>query len=746
MDSDPLAIDRERRKFVRLRLRPDLILTDQRYEGRVCCVLKDPVSLRYYRFDERDTFLIHMFDGSRSVEEVREAFEERFRPTRLSLEDLESFGQTLLKSGLAYHDQPAAGRQLLKRRQERVRDEWLRKLTNVLYIEIPLFDPDPVLRWLLARLRWVFTPWFFAAGMLFVLSAVVLVVTHFTSFWQRLPDANEFFTVRNMISLWLALGVVKIAHELGHGLTCRAMGCEVHDMGALLMCLSPCLYMNVSEAWTLPEKRRRMLVGFAGVYVELLIAAGATFTWWNTTIGHPLLHNLSLNLMVLCSANTLLVNGNPLLRYDGYYVLADWLEVPNLRERARETLGNLAGLWCLGIEPRPEPPMTVTRRCLFMAYAVASYCYSWFVMFSAIWFLSRILRPYRLESIGTVMACVSLASMAGWPMYHLIRDYRRRGRLPDMKSARIRTTVVVVGGVLAFVFFVPLPVSRVRETGIVQLRPEAVEKVFITLPGTLERLHVKDGDRVRAGDIIGELRSLEIEGQLEEARTQHFIRAVQTRALQQEAAETSDTRERSRVEVGIAQAQGERRTFAKQVGLQEKSLGLMTVRSPREGVVLESPRVEEIGKRWDKDPPTPLCSVGDVRRLRVLIPVQSADFHLFQEDLGEGYDLQATIRVHGWETRTWRGRLATLPESEAKEIPAGLTTKAGGPVATRPGGKKDVHVPQSQCYLVAVDFVNAEDDAIWPGTLAQVKVHCRWRTTAWWLWRTIAAAFDLKLV
>ena len=127
-------------------------------------------------------------------------------------------------------------------------------------------------------------------------------------------------------------------------------------MGMLFLCLSPALYCNVSDAWTLPNKWHRIIISSAGIYVELIIAAIATFIWWNTPT-QPFIHNLSLSLMVVCSVSTVVFNANPLMRYDGYYVLADWLEIPNLRERSNRFVSNLFLEHCLGIEVQPEEYM-----------------------------------------------------------------------------------------------------------------------------------------------------------------------------------------------------------------------------------------------------------------------------------------------------------------------------------------------------------------------------------------------------
>src|SRR5262245_22714525 len=292
--------DVERRKKVRIRIRRDLDVAPQKYEGRTYYVVKDPVSLRYYRFKEQERFLIGLMDGRHTLDDAQKEFERGFRHERLTLEDLESFAQQLLTAGLAQNESPKAGQQLFDRRKKRRRSEWLQALTNVLYIKIPVFDPDrlltrmlnkglfPVLfrqpiqllfyaltlvclgatlliplllalghlgvigpagsglaeayrleglgylwgTWLVGYavyrvsrdLKFIFTISFLVLSLLFMLSAVLLVATHFTTFRDKLPSYHEFFSFKTVFYLWFALGAVKIIHEFGHGLSCKAFG------------------------------------------------------------------------------------------------------------------------------------------------------------------------------------------------------------------------------------------------------------------------------------------------------------------------------------------------------------------------------------------------------------------------------------------------------------------------------------------------------------------------------------------
>jgi putative peptide zinc metalloprotease protein len=743
----PAAIDVERRKKVRIRLRRDLIIAPQKYEGRTYYVVKDPVSLRYYRFKEQEHYLIQLMDGSYTLDDAQKQYEKRFRPERLTLEDLEGFAQQLLTAGLAHNESPQAGKQLFDRRKKRRRSEWMQALTNILYIKIPIYDPDKLLDWMLPRLRWIFTTWFMFASIALFMSAVMLVATHFETFRDKLPSYHEFFSFGTVAYLWAALGVVKVIHEFGHGLSCKAFGGEVHEMGALFLVFSPCLYCNVSDAWTLPSKWKRIIISFAGIYVELIIAAIATWVWWNTP-AQPFVNNMSLSLMVVCSVSTVVFNANPLMRYDGYYILADWLEIPNLRDRSNRFLQRLCMDYCLGIEVQPEQYMTLWRRVLFVLYAIISYIYRWVITFSILYFMSMFLKPYKLGVVSGMLALGAGASLVGWPLYRLGKNLHKRGRLPDMKAVRVTLSTLALTALILFLFLVPLPVSRVRQLGLVQVTPEALDKVYVPHPGgILEDLKVRDGEEVKKGQLLAVFRNLELELQVAQNRAERDRYNKESSDLAQLLSKQANVSDETRrqVQQQMAEARGKFYTAVWVVQELEKQQARLTeVFAPSDGIVMTPPHVDEIGKYFDKN--TVLCSIGDPSSLRVMMPVPTADYKLLDRDLREVKDLAVTIRVQGHAEHTWPGKLLAenLPQTEAKRIPIPLTNKGGGNIAVRPATKSDPDglVPQNQQYLVPIEFLKP-DHSITPGTLAYVKVSCRYRTCAWWAWRAFSSAFDL---
>ncbi len=429
--------------------------------------------------------------------------------------------------------------------------------------------------------------------------------------------------------------------------------------------------------------------------------------------------------------------------------MADWLEVPNLRDRSNRFMKYLAQEYALGIEVPPEPYMTLGRRSLFVFYAITSYLYRWIVTFSIIYFLYRFLAPYKLETIGHLLTLSAVGTMVGWPAFRMGKGLHKRGRLPDMKPLRVTLSATFVAAVILFVFLVPVPVGRVRSTALVQVEPDALERVYAPVPGkegvVLEKLHVRDGQRVAKDEVLAEFRSLEIETQLEEARSQYDTRRIQIASIRRQMDGVTDPADKGKLQAQLGTAINEREHYKSEIDVYEKAIGMFVLRAPRSGVVMSSPKVDDIGKLWEKEPGAPFCSIGDPSRLQALVPISPAEYRLLKDDLERAGELPVDIRVQGRAEVRWKGKVLQLPESEAKEVPPQLTSKFGGPLAVKPTTQPNSYQPQAQQYLVSVEFLHPEP-WIYPGTLAQVKIHCRWHPVAWWIWRWVHSTFDIGLL
>ena len=356
-----------------------------------------------------------------------------------------------------------------------------------------LCDPDAFLGWLNARLGWIFSPLCVLLSAALILAALLLVATHFEIFQQKLPGFHEFFASSNWIWLAVALGFTKVLHEFGHGLACKRFGGQCHEMGAMLLVLTPCLYCNVSDSWMLPSKWQRAAIGAAGMYVELVLAAACTFVWWFSAPG--LLHYLCLNVMFVGSVSTLLFNVNPLLRYDGYYILSDLVEVPNLRQKASTILRRQATGWILGVAAQPDPFLPHRHQLLLGLYAVAATLYRWIITIGILWFLHLVFRPYGIQVLGQALAVVAVYGLLMQPAWQLASFFRIPGRMDRVNKARLAASAVAAAMGLAM-FWIQLPHYVSCD---VFLEPEGAASVYAESPGHIREVHARPGDWVRAG-------------------------------------------------------------------------------------------------------------------------------------------------------------------------------------------------------------------------------------------------------
>jgi len=730
-----------------LRLRPDLAARKQRYQGQPYWVIKDPVGLNYFRFQEEEFALLQMLDGQTSLDDLKREFEEQFAPEQISLEELGQFVGMLHRSGLVIADMPGQGRQLLKRGTERWWQEFWASASNVLAIRFKGVDPDRVLNWLHPKVRWFFSRTCVILCSLLVLSAATLVLVQFDKFYSKLPGFHQFFQ-GNWLLLGLVLCVTKVMHEFGHGLTCKHFKGECHELGFMLLVLTPCLYCNVSDSWMLPSKWRRAAIGAGGMYVELVLAAIATYVWWFSEPG--LINQLALNTMFVCSVSTLIFNGNPLLRYDGYYILADITEIPNLRQKASTILTRKLGAWCLGLE-EPEDPFLPQRNQVFFAiYSVASSVYTWFVTFSILWFLYKVFEPYRLEIIGQMIGLVAIVGLVVRPLWSLWKYFRVPGRMEQVEKKRFRITAAVVAAVLLFVLFVPLP-YRVFCSLDVEARD--AKTVYVEVPGTLKAVFVRPGQHVKKGDPIAELENYDLQVSISE---------LQGRRDQLQSQLDSLMRERFRdAQAGaeVPHVQDSLDAIDEQLRKKQTDLEHLKLVAPADGWVIPTPNVpappaddNQQAKlpTWSGSPmdaknlgatlkqSSPFCQIGDPRQMQAALVIDQSDVDL----VAEGG--KAVIKLDELPGDVFYSKIASISQIPLTAAPRELSHKSGGDLQTKTDAS-GVERPESTSYE-ALAPIDDENQLLVVGLRGRAKISSsRWISLGARAWRAFSQTFHFKL-
>jgi putative peptide zinc metalloprotease protein len=710
-------------EHLRVKLRPDLVVQPQFYEGMTHYVVKDPLALKYFRFKIEEYFLLQQFDGKQNLQDVKKAFERKYRPQTISIEDLTRFVAQLHEAGIIQIDSPEQAKVLIRRRRKnRWRKVWS-FLANILFIKIPIIDPERLLTGMYPYFRWIFTPYFVTASVGLMLAAITLVVSQWDLFYSKLPEFQSFFNWWTIFSFWISLAVVKIIHEFGHGLTAKHYGGEVHEMGILFLVLTPALYCDVTDSWLLPNKWHRIWISAAGIYVELFLASLATFTWFYSEPG--LLNSLSMAVMFICSINTVLFNANPLLRYDGYYVMADWLEIPNLRIKSTQFFAYLVQEKVLGLEIPVQSYMPKSRRYLFVIYAIASYVYRWVVTFSIIFFLSQVLKPYKLQSISYMLALGALVPLLGMPVYQIGKFLRTPGRLRKVKKARAAGFAVAAVAIVAGILLIPTPL---RIQGTLVLMADKPEEIYSEVEGQLVELGVRDGEWVKKGTVIAKLVNYDKQKELVQKQTDHDVNIYKHLWYNQ----SPEREHRSIARQHLRTAEELEPMIAKI----NEQLGKLTLEAGRDGQVMGVPHPETVGQ-WLK-PGKPFCEVGDPHHLAAHLIVDQSDIDLIR--LGR----RAWVKVYGRAETTFASEVAEVAKRNRDEIPPELSHMAGGEIAGKADPKTGQIKPQTAVYEVIIPIENPHL-TLQPGLRGFAKIDGGTHTFGWWLWRLITKTFHFTI-
>ena len=619
---------------LRLRVRCDLEYFPQRFGQRQYWVVKDPVTLRYFQLRDEEYSILRSLDGQSSVDDVIARFHKKFAPRRLTENMLSHFLGSLHRLGLVLSDHPGQAGPLLERRKEQQRQALRAAASNVLAIRVPGVDPEAFLRRVYPHVSWLFRPWCTAICVVLMLVALTTVLLSPGDLTARLPEMRAFFGPANLAWLMVCLAGVKILHELGHAMACRHFGCECHEIGLLFLVFTPCLYCDITDSWTLPDKRQRMTIAATGIYVELVLASTATLLWWNTA--DSLLNALCLNVMFLCSVNTIFLNGNPLLRYDGYYLLSDWLEIPNLWQRSRGLLAHLAGRLLLGA-PR-ESALPQERPIVLAIYGLLSTVYRYVVVVLILTFLYRVLRPLELELFAHAIAAVTIVGMFVSPAVSLAKQ----SMIPGAERGGRARRGLVLGGIVLLVVglcFVPLP-CRVRAPAL--LEALQAEQVYATVPGRVVST-TQAGDAVQEGDTLAILKNDVLSSEIEQLASEAAVQEVQVKAL--EARRGSDPSAAAE----LPTARESLKAIRSQLATRKEEAEQLLLKAPRSGVVLPAParppatiEKDELSA-WHGLPTDPqnrgafletgtlLCSIGEPNQVKAVAYLGEKDVQLVRQ-------------------------------------------------------------------------------------------------------------------
>ena len=647
------------------RLRGHIRIHRHAYRGEIWYVVEDRVAGKYHRFNPASYRVISLMDGKRDMNQVWVRLTAELAEDTPDQEEVIRLLGQLHGADLIQCDVTPDVAELFERRGKQERKKFVSRYLNPMSLRFPLVDPDRFLEW---ANRW---PHLFRGGwgMLLWLAAVLPALFLAPLHWPDLTEnfSEQLLAMDNLLLMAVVFPLLKSLHELGHGLAAKSRGGEVHEMGIMLLVFFPIPYVEASSSSAFVKKTDRMLVGAAGMLTELFVAALVFYVWLLLEPG--LARSLAYNALVLASVTTILFNANPLLRYDGYYILADWVEIPNLGTRSTQYWKYLAERYLLNVAKSEPPPSTIGERRWFIGYAPLAFAYRMFVLFGIALFVAQ-----QYFIVGILLAIWGLVASLGLPWFKIGRALLTEPRFAA-RSTRIRA---VLGGaflgIYLLLFVMPMPYHTHAE-GVLRLPEQALLRAEAA--GFVTRALARPGDSLRPGDAVVESVNAELASELEiQLAKLEEIRARYDAAWGVKPAEASQLEEAMRRE----QASLDR--------LRER-MARLTLRAGAAGKLLLEHPDDLPGRFLEKGEVVGYLVGSYVPVVRVVVGQEDVDqVRLATRDV--------VVKLPQNIAATWPARLLREVPAAGHELPsAALGQRGGGDVVLDPSDEEGTKTLQS---------------------------------------------------
>lgn len=627
----------------------------QQFGGELWYVLQDTYSHRYFRITPQAYAFISRLTPARTVEETWLEFIAQHPDQAPGQEDVVRVLSQLHVANMLYFQELPDNQAIYRRSQTQRRRELQSKLMGFLYTRIYLFDPDRLLNRCSRLIALTTSPAALLAWLAVVLSGAAAAIEN----WGALSDHSQgLFSLSNLPWLFVSLTTMKLLHEVGHAFVCKRYGGEVHAFGVMFLILTPLPYVDTASTWGFKSRYQRAVVSAAGMMVELFLAAIGALVWSQTSAG--IVNSLAYNVMVVGSVSSLLFNGNPLLRFDAYYILADLVDIPNLYQKAQQHWMYLGDRYLLGTPGAESPAHNQRERLWFTFYGAGAFIYRILVSTGIIlvvmdqWFL-----------VGMFMATVTALTLLVWPLRKLYAHLNGPKVAANRRRA-VTSAALLLGGLLAFVLFVPFPYS-IRAQGVLQANESSV--LHTASEAVLVRLAAPSGALLKQGELIAVLGNPELDYEYELARQQASELEVQYRqSLARNRADSAPLEQR------IA-------ALAIQMSELERLRQQLTVRAPHAGRWVAAAALHERSGNWLPRGQALGELVADQRfRFVAVVPQEQAD------ELFRHASARAQLRLAGQSDITLPiPRYTLIPYQREKLASSALGFAGGGEIAVKPG-------------------------------------------------------------
>jgi len=492
---------------LKISLLPTVAVRKQFFRGEDWYIIHNPFNNQFFRLRPEAYTFIARLSSKRSVEDVWYECLERYPDTAPGQEDVVQLLTQLYNANLLFfHSRPDTS-QIFERYQQRKKKEMQSKLMSILFMRLPLFDPDMLLQRLYPIWKLIVSPVGAFIWLFVVMYAIKVCIDNSTEVFNQMQG---ILAPGNFVFLYIALVMIKTLHEIAHAIVCRRFGGEVHVLGIMLLVFTPLPYMDATSSWTFRNRWHRILVSAAGILMEIFIAALAVFIWANT--GPGALHALCYNVMFIASVSTLLFNANPLLRFDGYYILSDILDIPNLHTRAKEYLTYLLERYAFGCKDIYCPVQTMNEAISLGVFGFLSQIYRILIFVGILLFVFD-----KFLILGMVMLLIGIVSWGLVPIYKFVVYLISS---PKFQKNRVRVFTVMMitfSIILCLILFVPFTDS-LQAPGIIEAKH--FQKKYSDHPGYVSKVFKPAGSLVKTGEQLIQLYNKEIEFDLANAQSQ----------------------------------------------------------------------------------------------------------------------------------------------------------------------------------------------------------------------------------
>jgi putative peptide zinc metalloprotease protein len=666
---------------VRPRLAPHVEVQRQVQRGVTWYVLFDPINQRTHRLTPQAWHLVSRMDGQRTVDTLWQDSAAALGESAPPQDDVIQLMAQLHEADILVSDAMPDLDELLRRRDQKRHERWKANLLNPLSIRLRLWDPDAFLTRTLPWVRWLFGP----AGMLLWLALTIPAAIQAVMHWHELTSnfSDQLLSATSLVTLVLVYPVVKALHEMAHAYAAKAGGAAVHDMGLMFLIFAPVPYVDASGTTAFASKRRRALVAAAGMLMELALSALALYVWLVVEPG--MVRSIAYTVMVVGGVSTVLFNGNPLLRYDGYFVFSDWIETPNLAQRANQYWQWLIRHHVFGLTQAQAPRSTRGERVWFSLYAPASLAYRIGLTVSIALFLGK---EYLYVGLG--VGLWGLVTLVVWPLLKGLRYVLASTELTGRRARPLAATALFCATALVLLLVVPAPVSTYAQGTV---WPAEQAQIRAHSPGFVEQIALRSGQAVQAGHVALLLRNDQLEANLDAAvaRGDRHQRAY-IALLSGKQEETDVSRERVAMEV---QRQEWQRAQDELAHAQDK-VDRLAIPVQRDGR-LELPREEDLPGRWFKQGELIGHVVTqDAPTIRVV--VTQDDIELVRARLA-----RIEVRLAGDIAHVWPARMVREVPAGEDELPSQALALEGGGLIPVDG--RDPNHPKSLNRVFQFDLI-----------------------------------------